>query len=136
MVIEEIFGTLQQSVVDSWRKHLTTSKYSAHKALQEFYDEMPDLVDKLIEDYIGIKGEKIERYDSLIKASELEVVDYFRKLRTICKTGRTMLGRETELESDMDEILSLIDSTIYKLEQLTENKSPRSLKDYIKESIR
>ena len=57
--IEEFFGTLQQSVVEEWRKHLKTSKYSKHMALDEFYTEMPEKVDKLIEDYQGING-KVE----------------------------------------------------------------------------
>ena len=36
ITIEELFGTLQQSVVASWRKHLRTAKYSKHIALDEF----------------------------------------------------------------------------------------------------
>ena len=39
MTIEELFGTLQQSVVSTWRKHLRTAKYSKHMALDKFYNE-------------------------------------------------------------------------------------------------
>lgn len=42
MTIEELFGTLQMSVVAGWRKHLKSAKYGKHIALQEFYEEMPD----------------------------------------------------------------------------------------------
>jgi len=134
MTIEELFGTLQQSVVDSWREHLKTSKYSAHIALNEFYDEMPELVDDIIEHYIGVFGKPGE-YTSILSAKGLEPVDYLKKLRNICKTGRVMLKKETELESDMDAILAQIDSTIYKLENLTESRGPRSLKDFLIESM-
>ena len=54
MTIEELFGTLQQSTVASWRKHLRTAKYSKHMALDEFYKEMPEKVDALIEAWMGM----------------------------------------------------------------------------------
>ena len=47
MTIEELFGTLQMSVVATWRKHLRSAKYSKHMALDEFYKEMPEKVDDL-----------------------------------------------------------------------------------------
>ena len=37
------------SVVAGWRKHLRSAKYGKHMALDEFYKEMPDKVDDLIE---------------------------------------------------------------------------------------
>lgn len=132
MTIEELFGTLQQSIVGSWRKHLETSKYSAHMALDEYYKEMPELVDSLIEDYMGING-KIEKYSNIIDSDDLDAIEYLENLRTLCKRGRSLLNGNTELESDMDNILSLIDSTLYKLKELSENYI--SLKDYIKENL-
>ena len=38
--IEEYLGTLQQATVETWKSHLKTDKYSDHKALNEFYDEI------------------------------------------------------------------------------------------------
>ena len=60
ITIEQLFGTLQQSVVATWRKHLRAAKYSKHMALDEFYKKMPELVDNLIEAYMGNKGSKIK----------------------------------------------------------------------------
>ena len=37
MTIEELFGTLQMSVVATWRKHLRSAKYGKHMDLDEFY---------------------------------------------------------------------------------------------------
>ena len=56
MTIEELFGTLQQSTVATWRKHLRTAKYGKHEALDEFYKEMPEKVDALIEAWMGAHG--------------------------------------------------------------------------------
>lgn len=133
--IEELFGTLQQSVVEGWRKHLKTSKYSSHMALDEFYDDMPDLVDQLIEDYMGVKGEKVENYKCIFNAEDMDVYEYLKALRTLVKDGTSKFLDESELKSDVDSILSLIDSTLYKLKELSENKSKSSLKDFLIESL-
>lgn len=132
--IEELFGTLQQSIVAEWRKHLKTSKYSKHMALDEFYTEMPDKVDTLIEDYMGHVGEKVEDYVNVLKAEDLDALQYLKELHEVCTSGREFLDGVPELESDLDDILSLIDSTMYKVRELKESKM-KDLKDYLNENI-
>ena len=129
--ISQLFGTLQQSVVNSWKNHLKTSKYAAHMALDEYYKEMPELVDTLIENYQGIYGE-VDDYKNILDFNE-DPIKYLEDLRDICVNSKELLQQNTELESDMDSILSLIDSTLYKLRELTE--SFVSLEDYIKENL-
>ena len=134
MNIEELFGTLQQSVVASWRKHLKTDKYSKHEALDEFYKEMPELVDKLIEDWMGVNG-KVEGYKNLLDDSaEMTAIEYLQQLKKIVKDGYELMG-EKELEADLDSIASQIDSTLYKLKELDEHKTMKSLKNYISETL-
>ena len=132
--IEELFGTLQQSIVAEWRKHLKTSKYSTHMALDEFYTEMPDKVDTLIEDYMGHTGEKVEDYVNVLKAEDLDALQYLKELHEVCTSGRELLGGVPELESDLDDILSLIDSTMYKVKELKESKM-KDLKEFLNESL-
>ena len=135
--VEELFGTLQQSVVESWRKHLKTSKYSSHMALNDFYDKMPDLVDQLIEDYMGVKGEKVDDYKCIFTAEDMDVYEYLKALRALVKGGTSKFLSDSELKSDVDSILSLIDSTLYKLKELSENKvnTKMSLKNFLLESM-
>lgn len=135
--VEELFGTLQQSVVEGWRKHLKTSKYSSHMALNDFYDEMPDLVDQLIEDYMGVKGEKVDDYKCIFTAEDMDVYEYLKALRALVKDGTSKFLSDSELKSDVDSILSLIDSTLYKLKELSENKvnTKMSLKNFLLESM-
>ena len=130
--IEELFGTLQQSVVASWRKHLKTGKYSAHMALDEFYTEMPELVDTLIENWMGTHG-KIEEYKNILDSKEMTAVEYLEELLELTKNGRDLLEGDTSLESDMDAIITQIKSTLYKLKELKENKG--SLVDALNNSI-
>lgn len=134
MTIEEFFGTLQQSIIDEWRKHLKTSKYSKHMALDEFYKEMPELVDTLIEDYMGHVGHKIEGYKNILDASKLNTLQYLEELHKICQQGYSLLPEDApELKSDLDAIKSKIDGTMYKVRELKE--SILSLKTFLIESL-
>lgn len=134
MTIEELFGTLQQSVVGTWRKHLRTSKYSKHMALDEFYTEMPEKVDDLIEAWMGVNGRKPKQFDNLLKSKNMNTLDYLKSLKKIVKDGYELMNGEKELEALLDDIAELIDSTLYKVKELSERKMI-DLKDYISESL-
>lgn len=136
MTIEYYFGTLQQSSVEAWKEHLKTDKYSKHKALNEFYDEIVELVDTLIEDYIGIYG-KPKDFKNQMMPDDSGVIKYLENLRLFVLDGREELidKKDTELWSDIDAILSLIDKTLYQLKELKES-SFKSLVEFINESLR
>ena len=133
--IGELFGTLQQSVVAEWRKHLQTGKYSKHMALDEFYKDMPEAVDDLIEAYQGHNSVKVEDYKNIIDAREYDALGYLEALHDMIHESKYLL-EGSELLSLLDECLSIIDSTMYKLRELKESKeSMPSLKSYIKEQL-
>lgn len=133
--IEEFFGTLQQSTVEAWKEHLKTDKYSSHIALNDFYEDIVELVDTLIEDYMGKYG-KVKEYKNLMSSEKMGAIKYLEELRELTADGnKNLISKEdTELHSDIDAILSLIDSTLYKLKELTENRI-KNLSDFIKESL-
>ena len=120
ITVEEFFGTLQQSMVESWKSHLKTSKYSEHIALDEYYSSIVDKVDSLIENYMGTH-DKIENYTNILDLEEYDSIEYFEQLRQIVVDGRELMD-SPELESCVDDILGLIDTTLYKLKNLTESK--------------
>ena len=119
MTIEEYFGTLQQSVIETWREHLKTSNYDVHVILNDFYEDMPEKVDALIEAWMAING-KVEEYKNVFEPHDVEPKEYLNQLRKFIKDGRSLMG-ESELESLVDDILGLVDSTLYKLKELNEN---------------
>lgn len=118
--IKEYLGTLMQSVVETWGLHLNTNKYSEHIALNEFYDEMLDLVDTLIENYKGIYG-NIPAKAEVFKPEATNASEYLRELREFVEKGRSLFT-DSEILSDIDSILSAIDECLYKVENLTENR--------------
>ena len=136
MTIEEYFGTLQQSFVEIWKNHLQTSKYAAHKALNEYYDEITDCVDGLIEAWQGINGKTGDLKNTLDTKFD-DPIPYLEALKKFTKEGREDLisKDDTELWSTVDDILNLIDSTLYKLKELKENNGIKSLKDFIIEQL-
>jgi len=135
MNVNEYFGTLLQSVTEAHKKHLMTGKYSNHKALNEFYDEMPDLVDALIEHYQGENG-KVENLKNVIDAEGKDAIAYLEELLKFTKDGQKELFTDNSaLSSDIDSIIGQIDSTLYQLRELKEHSGLKSLKDYLIESL-
>ena len=137
MTVEELFGTLQQAIVGSWRKHLRTAKYAKHEALDEFYKEMPEKVDALIEAWMGANGKKIGEFKNLLSSANYNTLKYLGELKKVCKQGYAVLGENEELKSLLDDIVNLINSTLYKVKELSEaeNKSYKDLADYINEAL-
>lgn len=137
MTIEELFGTLQMSVVAGWRKHLRSAKYSKHMALDEFYKEMPDKVDALIEAYMGAHGKKIGTFQNILQSSNLNTLKYLNELKRVCKEGYDLLDENEELEGLLDDIVNQINSTLYKVKELSESDESEmiDLKDFINESL-
>ena len=133
ITIEQLFGTLQQSVVATWRKHLRTAKYSKHVALNDFYEEMPELVDALIEAWMGANGKKIKGYENILQSSNMNTLAYLKELKKVVSQGYDLMGENEELKSHLDDIMELINSTLYKVKELNEGRI--DLAEYINEAI-
>lgn len=114
--VGQFFGKLFQSRDITHLEHLKTNSFAAHKALNEFYDGVLELTDDLIESYQGIKGIT----EITIPASKVptNIVDYLNGLYVSIKTDRVKFFNESQLLNITDEILSLINSTVYKLKFL------------------
>ena len=128
--INEFFGSLQEAFLGTWRQHLEASDRNVHVILNDFYDEFPDLVDTLIEDYMGIFG-KIENFNNIIDIPKCPI-EYLETLLELCDNSKNLLQGKSELESDLDAIKSLIDSTLYQLKELTKLQEPKHLPGYLK----
>jgi hypothetical protein len=95
--------------------HLNATSYAQHVALSGFYDDIVGLVDAFAEAYQGRYG-LIETYPAGYK-HPTDAVAFFTQLRKWVEERRAEC-EVTELQNMIDEILSLLDSTIYKLKFL------------------
>lgn len=115
-MVSEILNSRNQSHIF----HLQTKSFAEHKALNDYYDGILPLFDGLVESYQGKYGiisnftcDGVENYksnDSTIK--------YFEKLvKNIEKMRKSV--NDSYLENQIDTVVELIYSTIYKLRFLS-----------------
>lgn len=131
VTIPTYVGTLLFSVTHAHIAHLRTHKFAEHIALQDFYEDMPELIDTLVE-----KIQSVEMINEYVDMSEYLFLDenfnatqnftvYLRNLREFVKVCREALfnpEKFSSITSASDDIIDLIDSTLYKLTKLTESK--------------
>ena len=99
--------------------HLQTPSYAAHKALNDYYDEIVELTDGLIESYQGKYG-IIMHYTnfSLMQYQSIEQVqEYFTALDTTIELLRQDTP-DSYLQNQIDGVTELVRSTLYKLKYL------------------
>jgi DNA-binding ferritin-like protein len=90
--------------------------FSAHKALNEFYDGMPDLVDAVAEQYQGAR-EKLLDFPAVSPykcGSVQEAISHMKELYTEVVELQKIMPF-SEVVNQLDEVKSLISSTKYKL---------------------
>ncbi len=97
--------------------HLRTRSYAQHKALGEFYDEVVGLSDDLAESYQGRYG--IQDYPELPYKYDGDAVTMIKSLRRYIDENRMMMCEHSELQNKIDEIVALLNTTLYKLENLS-----------------
>ena len=90
--------------------------YAAHKALNEFYDGMPDLVDAVAEQYQGAREKLLEIpvVPPYKCGSVQEAIAHIKDLYTEVAELQKIMPF-SEVTNQLDEIKSLIASTKYKL---------------------
>ena len=98
-------------------QHWQTRNYATHKALGKYYVAIPDLVDKLVETYMGRNG-MVGDFEEEFEI-EKDPVRYFKALQKYVDESRKHLPKDSELQNIIDEILDLINSTLYKLQNLS-----------------
>jgi hypothetical protein len=135
LTIGEFFGTLIESIPITWRYHLKSRKHSEHVILEEYYEDAQEIIDRIIESYQG-KFNVILEYGNRIFDDEKEDILYLSELRDFVQNGRDMFDEivsSSEIMSEIDTLLSLLDSTLYKLKNLTESKKPfKTFEEFVK----
>ena len=98
--------------------HLQSQSYAQHKALQGYYEDIVDLIDSYVEQYQGKYG-ILKGYVPTTQVFEDDsTVRYFAGLLTFVENTRRELPQDSNLNNTVDEIVSLIVSTHYKLKFL------------------
>jgi len=100
--------------------HWRTKNYARHVALNEFYDSVIDLVDKLVEAYQGNFGIIQEDIPEVAPGYGQDIIERLNEDLVWIEANREGIARGvTALENIVDEITGMYLSTLYKLENLS-----------------
>lgn len=112
----EMVSLLFHSRTQAHTLHLQTKSFAEHKALNDYYDEIVELIDGLIESYQGkysiIKGYK--KYDIEDYKDTTTTVNYFKDLYSKVEDLRDCC-KDSYIQNEIDNVCKLINSTLYKL---------------------
>lgn len=106
----KFIGTLFQSRDMMHIAHLQTTSFAEHKALGGYYDGILELTDTFSEVYFG----RNKRVEIVIPESKnMDSVSHLKELQAILDTERN--NYSSELQNIVDEMLSLVNKTLYLL---------------------
>ena len=114
VTIGAFFLKLLNAATNGHILHLQAKSYSEHKALQGYYEKLPDLVDAIIEQYQGAYQTIIE-YPAAYEPPNPDSLTEVLGIRDFVVKNRAIVGPYTSLQNEVDALLSMIESTIYKL---------------------
>jgi hypothetical protein len=116
---QETVSKLLHSRTQSHIFHLQSSSYAEHEALNDYYDDIVDLIDELVESYQG-EYEVLKKYDNYtlnMYKNTQQVISFFEKLAEDVEDLRSVTDGNF-LQGKLDDVLELINSTLYKLKNL------------------
>ena len=110
----KFLSVLLNSITVTHVQHLQSLSYAEHKALGNYYGDVEDLIDNLIETMQGKYG-IINGYEYDSDDIGSNPLQYMIKLHEFVRDYRIMMPSDSHIQNIIDEIVALIDSTIYKL---------------------
>lgn len=102
--------------------HLCTKgsgSFAMHMALGSLYSDLPDLVDGLAESIQGKYGILKYDYSHAVDSNVGNALTYVKKCLSYVETERKTICQDTYVQNQIDEIVGLFYTTIYKLENLS-----------------
>ena len=95
-----------------------SGSYASHIALNDYYENILDLIDELAETYMG-QYDIINDYQSIDTngTNSKDKLEYFKELSEFIKSNRTtsFSPEDTHLQNIIDEMVSIVYRTTYKL---------------------
>ena len=119
-IIGQFVSALMASRTQAHVYHLQTPSFAAHKALNEYYDNIVDIIDGLVEAYQGKYG-IITGYSN-VALQEYQscdgIIAYFTTLCMFVEKTRSMIAQDSYIQNQVDEVVAEINSLLYKLKYL------------------
>ena len=110
----EFILTLLHAATNTHILHWQTKSFSEHMALGTFYEELPDLIDTVVETTQGLTGQIIE-FPQMYYHPATTGLEELEELAEFVKENRDVMPQNSEIQNEIDNIATLIDQTLYKL---------------------
>jgi len=112
--VNNFIAMLMNSRTQTHYFHLNTNSYAQHKALEKYYSAIVPLIDSYSETYMG-KYSKIKpvQLNKRFNTNSALSVKYFKDI--LRRTKAMKLPKDTHLKNIQDEIITLINQTLYRL---------------------
>jgi hypothetical protein len=114
----EFILTLLHAATNTHILHWQTKSFAQHMALGEFYTELPELIDALVEATQGATGKIIQFPTDYYPPAESGLQE-LTELREYFVENRSVMPPDSEIQNLLDNIGDQIDSTLYKLRFLS-----------------
>jgi hypothetical protein len=111
--ISRLHDSKQQSIV--W--HHQTTSYAEHKALNNYYDEILELIDDLVESVSGVYGRPQGYSVATLQnySGHEQLVKYYKGLYEFVQKERKTIYQDSWIQNQIDEVAQLIAKTSYLL---------------------
>ena len=113
-MISTLLASRQQAHIFHWQTQGIGSD-AAHRALGDYYDEIVDLVDGLVESMQGRYGIQRGYTSPATFKEDSQYVNYFKALSEYVETIRTKIPQDSYIQNEVDTIVKLIETTKFKL---------------------
>jgi hypothetical protein len=118
-VVGTFVSTLLHSATLTHLMHFKSKSYSEHVALGAYYDEIPELVDGLVESIQGAYETIIDPYPAMFgNGNNDDPLAYMISLRNYVRDYRQQMPQDSEIQNEIDNVANLLNATVYKLKFL------------------
>jgi hypothetical protein len=118
-VVGTFVSTLLHSATLTHLMHFKSKSYSEHVALGAYYDEIPELVDGLVESIQGAYETIIDPYPAMFgNGNNDDPLAYMISLRNYVRDYRQQMPQDNEIQNEIDNVANLLNTTVYKLKFL------------------
>ena len=111
---DEFFTYLLNSISNLHIKHFSSRNYAEHLALGDLYEGLEDSLDKLVEIWQG-KNAQLVQFTMIHPQLEADGITQAKTIRDYILQNRAAVGIDSNIQNEVDELISLFDQQIYKL---------------------
>lgn len=101
--------------------HLLTPQYTTHKALDEFYSELPGVWDGIAETYLALEHRDLKYYNIKLSGTGIDVCDtllqYAQELHDLLSKMKS--NDRNAVINELEGYMSFVSSVRYKLTRLS-----------------